>query len=153
MGIEAHPNFEAIRSFVNTTLALLKEKQTFYFSRVGGAGYFQGLRIPSQAQLDGESFGPVDFGRHPDDQSESWGSLMPGYFNAETRIPVNISVQTYTTPENKHGWIFMAEFWKAGLGPDLYGNTGDHWIWQHNEGPDIRAGIWDDWFCIVDEIL
>lgn len=148
--ITDHPNFEAIRSFKNTILSILTEKQQLYYNQHDKSGYFQGLMIPSQTQLTGELYGPIDFGTHPDDQSESWGSFLPDYFNAETRIPINISVQIYTTPDGAYGWIFRADLWKPEIGPDMYGNDGDHWVWQHNSGAENRQGVWDDWFIEIE---
>lgn len=142
--ITDHPNFEAIRSFVNSILAVIADAQKDYHKK--NEKYFQGLTIPSQKQLSGDSYDAVDFGLHPDDQSESWLTFLPDHFNGETRIPVNVSVQIYSGPEGG-GWIFRAEFWKDDLGPDLYGNSGTHWTWQHHEGAENRSGIWDDWYC------
>lgn len=150
MAITEHQNFEEIRFFINSMLALIKARQVIYYNQNEKAGYFQGLKIPSQTILTGLASGSVDYGLHPSDQEDSWGTFLPDYFNAETRIPVNIAVQAYETPEGKHGWIFTATLRHEGLGPDLYGNDGPNWTWRHNEGPQSRSGVWDDWFCEPD---
>ena len=141
--IVAHPNYQEIRSMVTVMSSIINGRQTAYFVQHGA--YFQGCKIPSQIECTGSTSVAVDYGLHPDDQSDSWGTWLPDVFNETLRVPFNIQIDTLSSGTSK-GYILTISLVKEGLGPDKYGNTGSIWYYISYEGDIMGGGVEDDWF-------
>jgi len=148
MSITDHPNFNTIQAFVDNAIIKIRNKQADYF--VAKKKYFQGLKIPSQGKLNGKSDVDIDYGLHPSDQEDSWNAFDKTNFKANVKFPIHLTCHVYESPDG-WGYILKFELWEPSLGPDKYGNDGDHWIYQINEGPEVRSGIWNDWYVRKDE--
>lgn len=136
-------------TLTNSLVTTIRNKQAEYFATKGK--YFQGLRMPSTGVLDGNVNATINPALRPEDQEASWLDFDPLTFKTNTKIPYHIHIDVYQSPIG-WGWVMVAEFWKTGLGPDTYGNDGDHWLYRHNEGPNQDSGIWSDWHIQPDEI-
>jgi hypothetical protein len=141
--ITAHPNYQEIRSMVTIMSSIITGRQTAYFAQHGA--YFQGCKIPSQIECNGSTSVAVDYGLHPDDQTDSWGTWLPNVFNDTLRVPFNIQIDTMALGAN-HGYIITFTLMRNGLGPDKYGNTGNIWYYICYEGDIMGGGVEDDWF-------
>jgi len=117
-------------------------KQAEYFLWRGY--YFHGPRIPATEVLDGNGNSEIPYGKCPEGRPDSWSDFDNGRFNANARLPFHIALTPYEGPEG-HGWVLTMDLTKPGLGPDAYGEDGDHWVFRHHEGPEQRVGIWDEW--------
>lgn len=104
--------------------------------------HFQGVKIPT-TNCDGVTSIEIDVTRKPTDQVETWSDFDSTTFKSKTKIPYNITIDHYSTPEGL-GWILTIEIWYAGLDPDEFGHTGNHWIYRHREGT-IVDGLFDVW--------
>jgi len=148
--ITSHPNYQNIRSRKNIITGLIKGQQAAYFAQHGQ--YFQGLLIPSQAACNGSTEVGIDYGSHPDDQSDSWGTWMPDVFNDDFRTIFNVRVNVVQRLE-EHGYEILFSLVKEGLGPDPYGNDGDLWKYRYVYGPLYGSGsITDDWYIEPPEV-
>lgn len=145
--IEDHPNYTTIQAFVESVILTVRNKQAEFFTK--HKYYFQGLRIPNTGELDGTSQAQIQYGLRPEGREHSWHDFDPDNFKVDTKFPVHLRLDCYDGP-NGPGWILNFELYKD-LGPDGYGNEGTHWYYQHNEGPLVRPGIWDEWFILVEE--
>jgi hypothetical protein len=96
-------------------------------------------------KLDGNIASDIPYGKKPSDQDDSWNEFAARDFKMDTKVPTHIQIDVYQA-QNGWGWILVFDIWKQGLGPDNYGTDGNHWKFQHNEGPEVREGIWDEWF-------
>jgi hypothetical protein len=145
MGIQDHPRFSTIQTWIDQVLINITNAQATYFAK--NQKFFQGLKIPSQGKLDGNSEALIDYGLHPEDQTDSWNTFEKAKFKENVKFPCHLKLDVYESPRG-WGWVVSFHLYVEGLGPDTYGNDGDHWVYQHNEGPSIRSGIFDDWFIL-----
>ena len=141
--ITSHPNYAVIQSQKNTMIAVIAAKQAEYYTIHNK--YFQGMSIPSTIVCNGSTFVPVDFGLHPDDQSDSWGSFLPQYFNIETRVLFNIRIDAIAS-EGKHGYLIVFNLVRDGISPDKYGGVGSRWVYFMAGGELQMEGVFNDWF-------
>ena len=147
MAIENHPNYTTIQTFVKNTTLLIQNEQAKFFTK--HKHYFQGLKIPATGKLDGIEEIQIQYGLKPDDQPYSWNDFDSKSFKVNIKFPVHVSIDVYTSSQGP-GWILKFEFWYEEIDPDGYGNKGNHWFYQHNEGPLKRPGIWDEWFIMIE---
>lgn len=147
MSINTHAEFNKLKALTKSLTITIRNRQAEYFSK--HQRYFQGLRIPTIGKLDGLLEAEISPSMRPSDQEASWSDFAPTDFKVGGMLPVHINISVYSSQAGE-GWVLTIEFWQD-LGPDNYGNAGDHWTWQHNEGPEARAGIWDDWFVQSDD--
>jgi len=139
-----HPAYAKITTFTASIVGTIRTYQAQFF--VTNGRYFQGLwLLGPTATPDGTTDETVINTSMPSDFPFTWKDFVPTIFKNTLKIPVNIRIDVYEAP-NGWGWIFRADVWKAGLDPDAYGNYGDHWVYQHNEGPDDWGGPLDIWF-------
>lgn len=144
MAIQSHLNYTTLQTWVDQMILTLETAQASYF--VKNQKFFQGLKIPNQGKMDGNDEALIDYGLHPDDQVDSWNTFESTKFKANVKFPCHLRLDVYEAPTG-WGWVASFHLYISGLGPDLYGFDGDHWVYQHNEGPgDVGRGIWDDWF-------
>jgi len=142
MGITTHVQFTRLNALTKSMLKTVENRQAEYFAK--HQQYFQGLKMPIIGKLDGDILGDINPGLKPQDQEASWAEFGPTDFKPGGKLPVHISINVYDAPIGM-GWILKLELF-ADLGPDTYGNEGNHWVWKHNEGPASIGGIWDDWY-------
>jgi hypothetical protein len=143
-----HPNYGTIQTFAESMILTIRNKQAEFFTKY--KRYFQGLRTPAVGTLDGSTLADIQYGLKPDDQAYSWNDFDSATFKRDVKFPIHVSVGGYTGPSGP-GWILQFELWREKLGPDGYGHEGNHWVYQHHEGPEKRVGIWDEWFIIEEE--
>lgn len=139
-----HPAYAKITTFTASVVDTIRTYQNQFF--VINGRYFQGLWLLGDTQADGTTDETVINTSMPSDFQISWRDFAPTVFKNNLKIPVNIRIDVYESPSG-WGWIFRAEVWKAGIDPDAYGNYGDHWVYQYNEGPEVdQSQIWDEWY-------
>jgi len=138
-----HPQYAKITAFTESVIGTIKTYQDQFF--VTNGRYFQGLWLLGDREVDGTTDEPVINTSAPSDFPFTWKDFAPTIFKNNLKVPVNISISVYEAPTG-WGWTFYAEVFYAGLGPDAYGTYGDHWVYQHNEGPEDYIGIFDEWF-------
>lgn len=143
-----HENFPIINTFTDDLVKTITNLQAAYFAQ--NQFYFQGIRIPATGNLDGITKGEINPALKPTDRDDSWLDFSSKDFAVGTKYPVHIQVDVYQS-EDGHGWILIIDFYKEGIGPDKYGNSGEHWMYKHNEGPEGFSGIWSDWFIVPEE--
>lgn len=141
---EDHPESQNIKTLTKSLITKVRNRQADYFAM--HKRYFQGLKIPSVGDCDGVVGKFIDFGKRPSDQVHSWNDFDGTNFNQFMKLPVHIKVDVYETPDSGWGWMLTVEFKYDGLGPDKYGNDGDHWMYIHDEGGQMTGGIYGDWF-------
>lgn len=149
MTIINHSNYSVIYIFVKNLIDIIRVKQDSYF--VQKKKYFQGLCIPAQDKLDGIIPIKIDYDKHPSDQEDSWFTFDSENYKTGVKFLTLVTLQVYESPKG-WGWILRFEIWKDGLDPDKYENKGNHWVYQHNEGPQVRTNIWDDWYIETDPL-
>ena len=139
-----HPQYAKISTFTASIVSQISAKQDVFFL-VNGR-YFQGLwLLGPDATPDGTTDETIIESTSPDDFGFTWRDFDSVVFKKNIKIPINIKIDVYQAP-NGWGWIFTAEAYIAGFGPDAYGNEGDHWMYQHHEGPEVHSGIFDEWY-------
>ena len=138
--IEAHPKFADIQTTVDTLIDKIKIKQADYFAI--HKQYFQGLTIPDKAvlEMDGMTYEEIDEGLKPNDQQASWKDFDSTVFFKNATLPCHIRVDVYRMPTKGWGWVLQADIW----------HEGDHWVYQHDEGPGRAGGPWDTWYIKPD---
>lgn len=138
-----HPQYAKISTFTASVIDTIAAKQAEYFTVKGK--YFQGVWLLGDVQADGTTDTSVINTVKLIDQDETWYEFAPDIFKKQLKIPVNIKIDVYESPDG-WGWIFTAEVWIDGYGPDAYGNDGNHWVYRHNEGPYDFNEIEDEWY-------
>lgn len=142
-----HPQFAKITTFTQTVVNTIKTYQDQFFVTHGR--YFQGLWLLGEREVDGTTDLSVINTSAPSDFPFTWKDFAPTVFKNTLKIPVNVKIDVYESP-NGWGWRFRADVYYAGLGPDAYGNYGDHWVYVHHEGPENSVGISDEWYIEAD---
>jgi len=143
----SHPQYAKITTFTQSVVGTIKTYQDQFF--VANGRYFQGLWLLGPVQVDGTTDITVVNTSAPSDFPYTWKDFAPTVFKNTLKIPVNIRIDVYQSPDG-WGWIFTAEVWKDGLGPDLFGAYGDHWMYIHDEGPNDGGMPQDVWFIMGD---
>ena len=105
MPIEDHPFYSNLMAITTTLISDIATAQDTYFSANGK--YFQGVKTPS-SQLDGTTEGTMDVDLKPPDQLESWVDFAPQTFKRNTKIPYQITVDTYES-EDGHGYVIKGD--------------------------------------------
>ena len=146
MAIINHPSYARIVTLTQSFVDSVSAKQADFF--IANGRYFQGINLVD-GQPDGETDINMDATKKPTDQLESWSDFDSKVFKNNIKIPFNVKVNIYESPAG-WGWELIIEVWKADLGPDAYGNDGDHWIYRHHEGPAPKGGIFDTWYIDPD---
>lgn len=141
--ITSHPRYAALRALTDSLVKTVSNRQAEYLLWRGY--YFHGPRIPSEGQLSGEGDSAIPYGKRPEGRPDSWADFDSGRFNASSKLPFHVALTPYAGPEG-HGWVLTVDLFFAGIGPDAYGQDGDHWVYRHHEGPERRVGIWDEWY-------
>lgn len=146
MAIGDHPNWNTLNTWTESLIKTIEAQQARHFAR--RKCFFQGLKTPTD-QCDGIASKDIAYGLKPEDQAESWADFAPQAFKAGVQFPASVKIDVYEHPA---GWGYITKFdlYLAGLGPDAYGNDGEHWVYQTNHGPGEIAGIWDEWHIISD---
>lgn len=140
-----HPNHGQITAFVSAMVGTVDGLQNAYFVRYDR--YFQGLPLLGDSLPDGTEELPAQYSRHPSDQFDTWQDLGPAIFKPGLDIPINMHTNTYISPDGP-GYNIIFEFYYNGLGPDEYGNDGNHWMYVHMVGPNSGYGREDEWFIV-----
>lgn len=148
MAFRDHPRHAMIQAMAAALVTAVRNRQADYYLWRGY--YFHGPRIPQVGQVDGRDSVEIPYGRRPVNRPDSWADFDSARFNAAARLPFHVSLTPYEGPSG-HGWVLTLELF-ADLGPDAYGTTGTHWVYQHHEGPEQRVGTWDEWYLESDEI-
>jgi len=147
MAIQDHAKYTRLMNIIANLITKIGAKQAGYFT--AKSKFFQGLKIPV-GNCDGDTDVLIDSSLHPPDQEESWNDFDSVTFTTNTKIPVNITLDVYDAPLG-WSWVLTIDLWYAGLDPDEYGQTGDHWRYRHYEGTEL-LGIWDKWQVMDDTI-
>ena len=105
MTIQDHPKFSTIQTWIDQMLINLISAQATYCAK--NQKFFQGLKIPSQGKLDGNTEALIDYGLHPDDQTDSWNTFEKDKFKANTKFPCHLKLGVYESPR---GWGWFASF-------------------------------------------
>jgi len=142
-GFLNHPNFAKINTFTASVIGTIKTYQDQYF--VTNGRYFQGLWLLGNQQVDGNTDVAVINTSAPSDQQVTWRDFAPTVFRNNLKIPVNVRIDVYQSPQG-WGWVLVAECWIDGLGPDAFGNNGNHWVYNHSEGPSDIGLVEDVWY-------
>jgi hypothetical protein len=142
-----HPFYNNLMTIITDLISDISAAQTAYFNANGR--YFQGIKTPATPQT-GTTLGDViDETAKPTDQLEDWVTFAPQTFKKNSKLPYQISIDTYEAPSG-HGWIFTGELWYDDLGPDAYGNMGSHLVYRHHEGTEPQDGIFDELYIQPD---
>ena len=151
-GITDLPSYPRIASLLYNYIISMDVAQADYFA--ANTKYFQGLGLVS-GMPDGVTNVKADTTMKPSDQEVSWRDLDSKVFAASLALPVNIEMDVYDSPGVGWGYTITFEFWHDGLGPDAYGNEGNHWVYVYHVGPNPpeTGAIYDDWFIQPDEVL
>ena len=142
----AHPRYAVIDTLVKALITKVSIAEATYFA--ANQAYFQGIVTPS-SPTDGLTDATANWAVTPHDQVASWKDFDPSTFKTNFKIPFQIRIDVYESPIG-WGWALTIEVWKSGLGPDEFGNDGNHWVYRHHEGPE-NYGLCDVWFIQVDE--
>lgn len=145
MGIENHENYKTLNTWVKSVSNMIEAQQHEYFAR--HEKYFQGLKVPEE-KCDGITEKLIAYGKKPDDQEESWSDFAPASFKEGIKFPASVRIDIYQAPSG-WGFIVIFDLYHPELGPDTYGNDGDHWQYKTHHGPEKPSGIYDEWY--IDE--
>lgn len=147
-GFTDHPNIATLNSFSSSMVGTIGGLQQAYFVKYGV--YFQGLwLLGDEAFPDGIEYLEAEYTRKPSDQADTWQNFGPALFKPGLSCPANVKIDVYESPDG-WGYIVTLEIYYPGIGPDANGNDGDHWVYKHNEGPEARNGIFDEWYIQPD---
>lgn len=137
-----HPQYAKISTFTASVVGTIKTYQDQFF--VANGRYFQGLWLLGPVQVDGTTDVTVVNTSAPSDFPFTWKDFAPTVFKNTLKIPVNIRIDVYQSPQG-WGWVFTAEAWIDGFGPDEFGNNGSHWVYTYTEGPEVPGPFNDVW--------
>jgi len=147
-----HPYHGQITSFTASIKGTVNGLEQAYFVREGE--YFQGLWILGDIgnAVDGTVEIPTVNTRKNNDQNASWSDFGPALYKPGLTAPINYRTDRDVTPAGEHGYYLILEFYYDGLGPDDYGNDGNHWMHIHHggEAPANPFLIYDDWYIDAD---
>ena len=128
-----HPRYAHIDTKLKAFIQAISDKQAEYF--VINGRYFQGIRTPVEPQ-DGIADADPNWALKPETgQDVSWKDFAPNIFRSNVGVPFQIEIIPISSPEG-HSWILMVHVWINGMGPDQFGNDGDHWMYIYGEGPN-----------------
>jgi hypothetical protein len=130
MSVQDHPNFSNIQTLVDSVVTRLAAKQADFF--IAKARYFQGIMIPS-TPTNGITLVSANVDVHPVGNSDNWFDFDKTTFPKNLKMFINLRTEAYKAPGG-HGHVLIFQFWYSGLGPDLYGELGDHWQYVHHIG-------------------
>jgi hypothetical protein len=150
--ITDHPNWGQISAFQSSIVGTINGLQQAFYVTHGY--YFQGIMTPVEGtSLDGTEEVQIAYGLKPSDQDVSWFDFSPNDFKLGTKFRMHVRINRITAPEGD-GYHIILDFRFPGIGPDNYGNDGEHWIYKHAHGPvAVSPEIWDEWYIEPDEGL
>lgn len=127
-----HPRYAQIHTRLLAFINAVHDAQADYFAV--NSKFFQGILTPDTPQ-DGLTDADINWAIHPQTgQDASWKEFAPNVFKSNVKIPFQIAINTYDAPTGS-GWILYIEIYIDGYGPDEFGNSGNHWVYVHHEGP------------------
>ena len=135
--ITDHPNAEQILTMTAGFVTAFDAAQAAYALTHEGS-YFQGIYI-CDGKPNGATTVATDTNRKPSDQEASWKDFDSKLFPNNLKVPYQASCNVQSSPRGK-GYELVLEVWYAGLDPDQFGNSGDHWRFRHYYGPDTPSG-------------
>jgi hypothetical protein len=145
-GITDLPSYPRVAALVKQYIRSIDGAQADYFA--ANTIYYQGLDLVD-GYPDGVTNVATDPTKKPSDQELDWFDFDPQVFAMSVALPVNIRIDTQNTAPD-WGYTITFEFWRD-LGPDAYGNVGDHWVYLYNVGPNIDPNAhYDEWFIEYD---
>lgn len=139
-----HPRWSRINTFTDSIVRTISDGQDAFY--IKHKRYFQGLAIVGEGQKpDGNSEKAIRAFVRPNDFDFSWSQFDRTTFRGSFQVPFDFRVNVYQSSDG-WGWIWKGEMWIDGLGPDAYGNDGDHWVYYYHEGPeDLSGSILNEW--------
>jgi len=143
-----HPRYNALMARLNAVMGQIESAQESYKDTHGK--YYQGIVIPAEPFYEDTGERTYDGTRKPTDQEMDWFTFLPAVFNPGHQIPCQMRMDVYNGPQGQ-GWVITFHLWYAGLGPDSYGNDGDHWVYRHEGGAGVAGGRLDEWYIYVED--
>ena len=129
------PQIEAaIDNFWANNSPKFLNRQDDYLAQVAGRCYWQGIRTPDAIPDDGIAL-PVDYTKHPTDQTETWADRFSGSYALPGTLQAQISVDVYDGPFGK-GWSVTVRFTKDGRTYSRTWNTGPE-TWRERGWTDV----------------
>ena len=147
-GFIDHPNQGRIANYTSSFVQSISDLQAEFYAIHGY--YFQGLWVLGDVEADGETDYPAINSTSPIFQSETWHDFSPTIFKNNAKFPINIRIDVRVTADGEEGWTLLLECFYPGLGPDDYGNDGDHWVYRYFEDLGDPTGPFEIWYILED---